>query len=148
MVGKLRVRLCCVRPHEQLVGALFLLSERKKGAQQVGTADVQLQVIGMLSVCLAHLSCVTAHSLGCIDHMVLPMASQLCYASGKALLKSYLRPPLPEAAYSHGLADGALQETMSLEIRRIILRWLDAANPAIPKAVATAVLDTERCDHI
>ena len=34
---------------------------------------------------------------------------------------------------------------MEGEGRRLVLRWLDSSNPAIPRAVALAVLDTERC---
>ena len=76
----------------------------------------------------------------------LSLRLQVLYASGKMLLKSYLlRPPLPEAAYYHGLQESACRATMEAETRRIVVRWLEAANPAIPKPVALAVLDTERC---
>lgn len=34
---------------------------------------------------------------------------------------------------------------MAAETRRIVLRWLENANPSIPKPLALAVLDTERC---
>ncbi len=44
MVGKLRVRLSCVQPNQPVTAMLPLLSERKKGAQQVGTAEMTLQV--------------------------------------------------------------------------------------------------------
>lgn len=46
MVGKLRIRLSCVAPNQTIATTLPLLCERKKGAQQVGTAGVTLQVRG------------------------------------------------------------------------------------------------------
>lgn len=112
MVGKLRLRLSTLAPNQPVTATLPLLSERKKGAQQVGTAELSVRVE---------------------------------YGSTKALLRSYLRPHLPEAAYGAGVAEAGAQGAMAAETRRIVLRWLDAANPAIPRPVALAVLDTERC---
>jgi hypothetical protein len=44
LVGKLRVRLSCIQPNQAVTATLPLLSERKKGAQQVGTAVLTVQV--------------------------------------------------------------------------------------------------------
>ena len=62
----------------------------------------------------------------------------------KALVKGYTAPPLPDPAYHHGLDSGGHQAVMERECRRIVLRWLDSANPSIGGPAALAVLDTER----
>lgn len=61
-----------------------------------------------------------------------------------ALVRGYTAPRLPRAVYAHGVDGKAFQTVMERERRRICLRWLDSANPAIPGQVALAVLDTER----
>lgn len=43
-VGKLRVRLSCLRPNEQLSSELPLVSERSKGARLAGTVGLTLLV--------------------------------------------------------------------------------------------------------
>lgn len=111
VVGKLRVRLSCLRPNEQLASELPLVSERSRGARLAGTVRLTLQV---------------------------------SYDSPKALVRGYTAPRLPRAAYAHGVHGRAHQAVMERERRRICLRWLDTANPAIPGQVALAVLDTER----
>jgi hypothetical protein len=62
----------------------------------------------------------------------------------KALVKGYTAPALPKAAYSHGLGDKSHQLVMARESRRIVLRWLEGANPAIGAVAAGTVLDTDR----
>ena len=62
----------------------------------------------------------------------------------KALVKGYTAPALPKAAYSHGLGDKSHQLVMARESRRIVLRWLEGANPAIGALAAGTVLDTDR----
>ncbi|KAL4424975.1 hypothetical protein ABPG77_002860 [Micractinium sp. CCAP 211/92] len=110
-VGKLRVRLSCLRPNEQLSSELPLVSERSKGARLAGTVGLTLLV---------------------------------SYSSPAALVRGYTAPRLPRAVYAHGVDGKAFQTVMERERRRICLRWLDSANPAIPGQVALAVLDTER----
>lgn len=44
VVGKLRVRLSCLRPNEQLASELPLVSERSRGARLAGTVRLTLQV--------------------------------------------------------------------------------------------------------
>jgi hypothetical protein len=110
-VGKLRVRLSCLRPNAALTADLALLGERAKGAHEAGAVRLSLQA---------------------------------CYPSPRALLKGYAAPPLPPAAYAHGLAGREHQGVMSRECRRIVLRWLESANPAIGGAEALLVLDAER----
>ena len=62
----------------------------------------------------------------------------------KALVRGYTAPALPKAAYSHGLGDKSHQLVMGRESRRIVLRWLEGANPAIGALAAGTVLDTDR----
>ena len=59
-------------------------------------------------------------------------------------MKGYTAPPLPKAAYTHGIQDKAHQTALRREARRIVLRWLDSANPSIAGPLALAVLDAER----
>lgn len=61
-----------------------------------------------------------------------------------ALFKGYAAPRLPRAAYAHGVDAKAHQAVMARECRRIVLRWLDGANPSIGSAEALTVLDAER----
>ena len=62
-------------------------------------------------------------------------------------LKSYGKPPMPEAVYRYSLHVGAVAKTLQTESRSIVLRWLDAqATPhTLPRLVAKAILDRERC---
>lgn len=114
MLGKLRVRLSCLAPNTPIAADLPLLSDRKRGAQRVGTAGLELHV---------------SYPGGVPD-----------------LVKSYLAPGLPDAAYGAGADAGPAQAAMASETRRIVLRWLDTASPPIPTALALALLDTERSE--
>ena len=69
------------------------------------------------------------------------------YFQPKGYLKSYLKPAQPEAVYRYGLHEGVAAKWLSSESRSIVLRWLDAqALPhTLPKPIAKAVLDSERC---
>lgn len=110
-VGKLRVRLSCLRPNTLLTADLALLGERSKGGHEAAAVRLSLQA---------------------------------CYPSARALLKGYAAPPLPAAAYEHGLSGREHQGVMSRECRRIVLRWLESANPSITGPEALLVLDAER----
>lgn len=62
-----------------------------------------------------------------------------------ALLRGYIKPALPAPAYSYPtVADKAHQASLARESRRLVLRWLDSANPSIGSAQALVVLDAER----
>eukprot|EP00887_Chlorella_sp_A99_P001355 scaffold8.g1355.t1 len=111
MLGKLRVRLSCVRPGRPVSADLPILSERDKGAKRVGQLSLTLQVN---------------------------------FADHKALLRSYAAPPLPKAAYYLGVNGSEYQRVLHLQSRRVVLRWLESANPAVRSEEALALLDTER----
>lgn len=57
----------------------------------------------------------------------------------------YLAPPLHPDAYKRGLAAGPPAAGLHREGRRIVLRWLEAAQPPIPPSIAETVLGNERC---
>ena len=59
-------------------------------------------------------------------------------------MRGYTAPQLPPAVYERSVDGRAHQAVMERERRRIVLRWLEAANPAVPAPVALAVLNTER----
>lgn len=86
---------------------------------------------------------VHAASLPAVPEL-LPAPARPALPKQKALVRGYTAPRLPRAAYAHGVHGRAHQAVMERERRRICLRWLDTANPAIPGQVALAVLDTER----
>lgn len=158
MVGKLRVRLSCLWPNTPLSAELPLLGERSKGAQVVGAVRLSLQANYASTVgappCLAAAGCrggvrlpascqrvqgvaILQCSLPSPSHPALPVLQ-------KALVKGYTAPALPKAAYTHGVDDRAHQQVMARESRRIVMRWLDSANPAIGAPLALTVLDAER----
>ncbi|KAI3436798.1 hypothetical protein D9Q98_006208 [Chlorella vulgaris] len=111
VVGKLRVRLSCLRPNTPITADLVLLGERSKGGDEAGSVELALKT---------------------------------SYASPGAMFRGYKAPVLPSPAYAHGLDDRQHQKVMSKECRRIVLRWLDSANPSIANVEALAVLDADR----
>jgi hypothetical protein len=79
-----------------------------------------------------------------VPHPTAVYALQVSAPDRSALLKRYLAPPLPEAAYNAGVDGRDAQRDLALGGRRIALRWLDSATPAVPQAAALALLDTGR----
>ncbi len=70
------------------------------------------------------------------------------YFGGLAQARGYLSPPLPADAYRQLLATGPTVVGLHHECKRIVLRWLEAAQPPIPAAVAAAVLGNERSSFV
>lgn len=62
-----------------------------------------------------------------------------------AQARGYLAPPLHADAYRRQIAAGPAAASLHREGKRIVMRWLEAAQPPIPPAIAEAVLGNERC---
>jgi hypothetical protein len=142
-------------PAAVLTLAVFQQSRGGKAKGRPGFLPASaVQVVGKLRVRLSCLWPNTQHSAslpllgerakGAQVVGAISLSLQACYASNKALFKGYTAPALPKAAYVHGVDDKAHQGALARESRRIVLRWLDSANPPISGPVALTVLDAER----
>ena len=70
---------------------------------------------------------------------------QVQYFGRMAQARGYLAPPLHADAYRRAIAAGPAAAGLHREGKRIMMRWLEAAQPPIPPAIAEAVLGNERC---
>lgn len=161
-VGKLRVRLSTLWPNIPLTAELPLLGERSKGAHVAGSIAVTLHTRYASTVSGGQGAWRGARrTLGWRRRRAVrrrpPAGSRPPPASRRspplatprssqgALVRGYIKPALPAAAYSFpAVADKAQQAALARESRRLVLRWLDSANPAIASAQALVVLDAER----
>ena len=66
------------------------------------------------------------------------------YFGRLAQARGYLAPPLHADAYRRQIAVGPAAAGLQREGKRIVMRWLEAAQPPIPPAIAEAVLGNER----
>ena len=69
---------------------------------------------------------------------------QVQYFGRMAQARGYLAPPLHADAYRRQIAAGPAAAGLHREGKRIVMRWLEAAQPPIPPAIAEAVLGNER----
>ena len=94
MLGKLRVRLSCVRPGQPISAELPLLSERARGAQRVGALSLSLQVTIR---CTHHCHCLRCSFSLSLSYLQTPPLRELLHALRPALPLSpqALRLPFP-----------------------------------------------------
>lgn len=112
----------------------------------MGKLRVRLSTVAAGRPVTAHLPLLAARDAGGARVGAATLTLRLDFASSAARLAAYFRPALPAEQYTHGLDAGPLQAALEAARRRMVLRWLEAAEPPLRPAVALAVLDTERED--
>ena len=63
----------------------------------------------------------------------------------RVLLRQYIRPHYPEGMYRFNLQSGDLAKKVARQHERAVAVWLASVSPPISPAVATGVIDTQRC---
>lgn len=65
---------------------------------------------------------------------------QVSYFSKWRLLRTYILPVSPLGLFKHGLNKGDVRQLLDRETNCIIMRWLEASNPPVARAVAEVLI--------
>jgi len=111
--------------------------------QMVGKLRVKLSCVSPARPITADLPLLSDRSKGAqhVGSLVIEMHIQ--YKSRKGLLASYFAPSLPDDMYMAGIEDSKFQDHLDRSSRKVVLRWLENSNPAIPTTLAMGLLDTQ-----
>lgn len=112
--------------------------------QMVGKLRVKLSCVAPARPITADLPLLSDRSKGAQHVGSLGIEMHIQYKSRKGLLGSYFAPSLPDEMYMAGVEDSKFQDHLDRSSRKVVLRWLENSNPAIPATLAMGLLDTEK----